>query len=103
MKRYAIILGLLILAGFGCAKSPKPDAKPADGSATSSAAVKNDGAEVDTDGDGLSDRDEVELYESNPLLKDTDRDGNPDGDEVKNGYSPNGPGKLVTHEPPAAP
>jgi hypothetical protein len=100
MKRYAIILCLLLLAGFGCAKAPKPGANPSNGSATSSAAVKNDGADVDTDGDGLTDRDEVEIYESNPLLKDTDHDGVSDGEEVKNGDSPNGPGKLIKREAP---
>jgi len=48
----------------------------------------------DTDGDGLFDREEVKVYHTNPLVKDTDGDGYSDGDEVKNGYNPNGPGKL---------
>lgn len=57
---------------------------------------------VDTDGDGLTDREEVQVYHSNPLKRDTDEDGFTDGDEVKNGYNPNGPGKLL-QLPPAAP
>ena len=36
----------------------------------------------DTDGDGLSDGDEVNKYHTNPLLADTDGDGLSDGDEV---------------------
>lgn len=48
----------------------------------------------DSDGDGLSDGDEVLIWHSNPLNPDTDGDGYPDGTEVRNGYSPLGPGKL---------
>jgi hypothetical protein len=53
----------------------------------------------DTDGDGLLDGEEVNIYHTNPLNPDTDGDGFSDGTEVKNGYNPNGPGKL----PAAAP
>ncbi len=49
---------------------------------------------VDTDGDGLLDQDEA-FYKADPKKKDTDGDGYNDGDEVKNGYSPIGPGKLT--------
>ncbi len=48
----------------------------------------------DTDGDGLSDGDEALVWRSNPLNADTDGDGYSDGAEVKNGYSPIGPGKI---------
>lgn len=51
---------------------------------------------VDTDNDGLSDREEIQVYETNPLNPDTDSDGYSDGTEVRGGYNPNGPGKLVT-------
>ncbi|HTK82399.1 MAG TPA: OmpA family protein [Bacteroidota bacterium] len=37
----------------------------------------------DTDGDGLSDGDEVNVYHTNPLKPDSDGDGLNDGDEVK--------------------
>jgi hypothetical protein len=50
---------------------------------------------VDTDHDGLTDYEEVHVYHTNPLNPDTDGDGYLDGAEVKGGYDPNGPGKLV--------
>lgn len=66
----------------------------------------NDGDEVivyktsplisDTDGDGLSDGDEALIWRSNPLNPDTDGDSYQDGEEVRNGYSPIGPGKLFS-------
>lgn len=49
---------------------------------------------VDTDKDGLSDYEEVKIYHTNPLVADTDGDGFLDGNEVKNGYNPNGAGKM---------
>src|SRR5262249_13002649 len=42
----------------------------------------------DTDGDGLTDGDEVKKYRTNPLLRDTDGDGVPDGIEVASGSDP---------------
>jgi hypothetical protein len=53
---------------------------------------------ADTDGDGLSDYDEVKVYKTNPLKPDTDGDGNTDGAEVKKGYNPNGSGVLLDFE-----
>jgi hypothetical protein len=55
-----------MILGFACAppKDPPPDT-------------------VDTDGDGLSDADEVNVWGTNPLLADTDGDGWTDGVEVK--------------------
>lgn len=50
---------------------------------------------VDTDGDGLTDREEVDVYNTDPLNPDTDGDTFMDGAEVRNGYDPNGPGKLL--------
>lgn len=49
----------------------------------------------DTDSDGLFDRDEVRVYQTDPLNPDTDADGYPDGVEVQNGYNPKGPGQLL--------
>lgn len=51
-------------------------------------------AKPDTDGDGLGDREEVKVYDTDPKNVDTDGDGYSDGDEVKNGYNPNGEGRL---------
>lgn len=48
---------------------------------------------VDTDKDGLTDKEE-KIYGTDPKNSDTDGDGYSDGDEVKNGYNPNGEGKL---------
>ncbi len=48
----------------------------------------------DTDGDGLTDVQE-KIYGTDSNNKDTDGDGFTDGDEVKKGYNPNGPGKLM--------
>ena len=43
---------------------------------------------VDTDGDGLTDKQEIETYLTNPAKSDTDGDGYPDGTEVAGGYDP---------------
>lgn len=42
----------------------------------------------DTDGDGLSDYDEINVYHTSPYIKDTDSDGIPDGEEIKRGTDP---------------
>ncbi|MGD1073641.1 MAG: Ig-like domain-containing protein [Bryobacteraceae bacterium] len=42
----------------------------------------------DTDGDGLTDGDEVNKYHTNPLLADTDGDEIPDGVEITTGTNP---------------
>jgi len=49
---------------------------------------------LDSDQDGLSDADELNVYGTNPLKSDTDGDGYLDGEEVKNGYNPLGEGRL---------
>lgn len=43
---------------------------------------------TDSDNDGLSDQDEINLWHTNPYISDTDGDGYSDGDEVKSGYNP---------------
>ena len=42
----------------------------------------------DSDGDGLKDGDEVNIYETNPLVADFDNDGLNDGDEIMFGTNP---------------
>ncbi len=42
----------------------------------------------DTDGDGLSDGDEIKVYYTDPTKKDSDNDTYEDGDEVTNCYDP---------------
>lgn len=48
----------------------------------------------DTDGDALSDGDEVLIWKTDPLNPDSDGDRYLDGEEVAHGYNPLGPGKL---------
>lgn len=43
---------------------------------------------LDTDGDGFSDEDELNIYHTDPNKIDTDGDGFSDYDEIFNGYSP---------------
>ena len=50
---------------------------------------------VDTDDDGLFDREEVKVYKTDPLNADTDGDGYLDGEEIKKGDDPKGEGKLL--------
>lgn len=45
-----------------------------------------DASNADTDGDGLTDFEEINIYNSNPLLMDSDGDGDPDGWEVEFGF-----------------
>ena len=45
----------------------------------------------DTDKDGLSDYDELYVYETSPYLEDSDSDGRLDGEEVSGGSDPNCP------------
>ncbi len=49
---------------------------------------KTEPKRVDTDLDGLSDKDEIFVYHTNPLRFDSDEDGYGDGTEVKTGHSP---------------
>jgi len=49
---------------------------------------------ADSDGDGLTDRDEIRTFKTDPLNPDTDGDGFKDQEEIINGYDPKGPGRL---------
>lgn len=51
---------------------------------------------TDTDADGLTDRDEVMVFGTDPTKADTDGDTFPDGQEVTNGFDPKGPGRIKT-------
>lgn len=57
--------------------------------------VNQDISDVDSDNDGLNNYDETLQYKTDPNKPDTDGDGYLDGAEVKGGYNPNGPGKLL--------
>ncbi|MFA6415978.1 MAG: CAP domain-containing protein [Candidatus Paceibacterota bacterium] len=49
---------------------------------------------MDTDGDGVGDYQEINVFGTNPVKRDTDDDGMSDGDEIKSGRNPFGPGQL---------
>lgn len=51
---------------------------------------------IDTDLDGLDDYSEARVYRSNPVRRDTDGDSYDDGLEVQNGYNPTGQGRLTS-------
>lgn len=46
---------------------------------------------MDTDSDGLTDREEINIYHTSPYLKDTDSDGIDDKEEIERGSDPNCP------------
>ncbi len=52
---------------------------------------------ADSDGDGIKDADEINIFHTDPLGKDTDRDGFSDWIELNSGYSPLNPA-VVTLE-----
>lgn len=62
--------------------------------------IGTDSLNWDTDGDELSDGDEVIIWKTKPLDPDTDGDSFADGIEIRNGYNPLGNGKLF--EPPTS-
>lgn len=51
-------------------------------------AAGTDSLKPDTDGDALSDREELRVYKTDPLKSDSDGDGMNDGDEIKNRRDP---------------
>jgi S1-C subfamily serine protease len=52
------------------------------------------GNPIDSDGDGISDYEEKNVWHTNPNNMDTDGDGYYDKYEIETGYDPKGPGKL---------
>ena len=56
----------------------------------------------DSDGDGITDFDEITIYNTNPQAADSDNDGFIDGVEILSGYNPNdsSPEALVEFESP---
>jgi len=54
-------------------------------------ALKTDPTKVDTDGDGLTDREENVVYKTDPLKVDTDGDGINDGTEIQKRTDPRDP------------
>jgi outer membrane protein OmpA-like peptidoglycan-associated protein len=92
-KQFSTILILLMLVGFGTTEMACKSKKAVidlenidtDGDGLSDAEelrIGTDPNNPDTDGDGLSDGDEVLRYKTDPLKPDTDGDGLTDGEEV---------------------
>lgn len=59
-------------------------------------------ATVDSDSDGITDFDEVNIFQTDPFTADSDGDGFNDGAEILNGFNPTDdtPEVLVAHESP---
>jgi len=102
-----MLLLLVVFSFSGCSiRKADQAAKTGDSSAASIDSDKDgltdaeekqlgtDPNQADTDGDQLSDYDEVKKWHTDPLKIDTDGDGYPDGEEVQGGYNPLGTGKL---------
>ncbi len=87
MKKYLFfifIVGILFLPKFAFAQ--KATSTPA------GLQMQQTDAELktlDTDGDGLTDFEEINIYKTNPQQGDSDGDGFSDGEEVKNVFDPN--------------
>lgn len=80
----ALTLALLPLIGLaGCNSSgDSGDNSTTSGNGGNTSQVNNTGGNSDSDGDGLSDEEELTIYKTNPLVKDTDGDGYSDYDEI---------------------
>jgi hypothetical protein len=77
---------VVVIDGIGLEISDDPDN---DGLTNDQeASLGTDPQKGDSDGDGISDGDEVNTYHSNPLNPDSDNDGMRDGAEVHSGTSP---------------
>lgn len=83
---WPMVLAVTLLAGCGDDGAVATDMGPE----LVDAEVPLDvGDAIDTDGDGLSDDDEVDVYLTSPLIPDTDGDGLSDGHEVRElGFNP---------------
>lgn len=60
---------------------------------------KTDLLKADTDSDGLTDREEVVVYKTDPLKADTDGDGISDGQEIKARHNPLDPSPSAEWPP----
>jgi hypothetical protein len=78
---------------YGPFNAPAGQNQVASEAQNSDEALKN----KDTDSDGLSDWDELNVYKTSPYLEDSDGDGYKDGEEIKKNFDPNCPqGRTCT-------
>jgi len=91
----AVFAVLIIVMWFAQLRSNiyGPFNAPAGGNQVATESQNSDEAlkAKDTDGDTLSDYDELNIYNTSPYLEDTDGDGLKDGEEIKGGTDPNCP------------
>lgn len=86
-------LGLAVLFFWGWqfqARVSSPFKTPENQSSYAQLAAATD-LTKDTDGDGLSDYEEITIYNTSPYLEDTDSDGISDAKEIQQGTNPNCP------------
>jgi len=89
-----LVIGGLYL--FNSINAQFPKAKDVNTNAQlSDAEVINELKNSDTDGDGLSDYDELFKYNTSPFLKDSDSDGVTDNQEIQKGTDPNCPTEIT--------
>ena len=102
---FLAIFGILIIVFWGLQFSTKlnkpfsigKNLKPSTNATTTDPSLK------DSDGDGLSDYDEVNIYHTSPYLEDSDSDGITDNQEVTQGSDPNCPSGKVCGSTEATP
>ncbi len=78
-------LGTLLLVG-GAIAAMAPAAEAQDDGVNANLVPGQPAPQADSDGDGISNHDEVQLYGLNAFDNDTDDDGLGDGDELYNRY-----------------
>jgi len=92
MKKFALLtLVSIILIGGGCSFNVTKTEHDDTENDTDAIAEEIQISTLDSDGDGITDYDEIELYQTDPYDSDTDGDGYLDGDEIADGYDPDEP------------
>jgi len=94
-----IVVSAAILFNFKLNKPFSTDKKMF--SATT--ATTSDLSKIDSDGDGLSDYDETNIYQTSPYLEDSDSDGLNDKQEIAQGTNPNCPSGKICNAVEVAP
>ena len=94
-----IVVSAAILFNFKLNKPFSTDKKMF--SATT--ATTSDLSKIDSDGDGLSDYDETNIYRTSPYLEDSDSDGLNDKQEITQGTDPNCPSGKICNAVEVAP